>query len=450
MSPTRPTRSSSFIGLLLILLGVLFFVSRYYPQVWLGHLIRVYWPLIIIVWGISKLVDHFAAQTTGQPRAPFLTGSEVALMILLFCVLIGFVSRDWFRDHHPGVDFDFPFHDSYSQQRQLTSETIPAGSHIVIETDRGDLDIDATDANQISGSAKESAAASSQSEANDEMRDVNLNIEQSGNTYRIRPVNQGFRGHVGVDLTVQVPKSASLDVTTGHGDVKLTGISGNINARTGSGDVEIRDAGGDVNVDIQKGDADINGVAGNLRLSGHGDDVDIENVKGDASIDGAFTGTLRARNLAKNVRCISPWTDVTLSHLAGNIDADSGDIAISDASGPMSLFTHNKDINVENVTGKIQIVNTHGDVKVSYGQPIRDDLSIRNDSGDVDVILPASSSFGISAFSRSGEAQNDFQGPGLTISSEGGHGSLNGRYGNGGPNISVATSYGTVHIQKHG
>jgi DUF4097 and DUF4098 domain-containing protein YvlB len=445
----RSQRTSSFIGLLLILLGALFLVSRYYPQVGLGHLIRVYWPLIIVLWGVSKLIDHFAAHRTGQPAGPILSGGEVALVILLILVLVGFVSRDWVREHGGDIDVDFPFHNSYTQQRELTSQTIPAGSHIVIETERGDLDIHASDGNQITGNAKESAAASSQSEADDEMRNVEVHVEQDGNTYRIHPLSRSH-GHVSVDLAITVPKSSSVDVSTGHGDIKLAGIDGDISAHSGSGDIEIRDAGGNVNVYIQKGDLDVNNVAGNFTLNGHGDDVNVENVKGGANIEGPFTGTIRARNLGNGIRFVSPWADVSISHLAGRIDADSGDISISDASGPVKLITHNKDISVENVNGKLEIANTHGDVKVSYAAAPRDDLSITNDSGDVNVTLPAASSFGISAFSRSGDAENDFQGPELKSSDEGGHGSISGRYGNGGPNISVATSYGTVHIQKRG
>ncbi len=59
MSNGRPYRSSLFAGLLLILLGVIFFLDRIHPGFEIGRLIRLYWPLLLILWGVAKLLDRF-------------------------------------------------------------------------------------------------------------------------------------------------------------------------------------------------------------------------------------------------------------------------------------------------------------------------------------------------------------------------------------------------------
>ncbi|HEX5422606.1 MAG TPA: DUF5668 domain-containing protein, partial [Candidatus Acidoferrales bacterium] len=83
--PRPPKRKSIFAGLLLIGLGVLFLLFRFDPELHLGTLIWRYWPVIIIVWGVAKLVDHLLARGTGE-RTPILTGGEAALLIVvLFC-----------------------------------------------------------------------------------------------------------------------------------------------------------------------------------------------------------------------------------------------------------------------------------------------------------------------------------------------------------------------------
>ena len=66
MTEGRHQRRSIFPGLLLIVLGAIFLLHRFDPAFGVGHLIRVYWPLLIILWGVAKLIDHFAAQSTGQ------------------------------------------------------------------------------------------------------------------------------------------------------------------------------------------------------------------------------------------------------------------------------------------------------------------------------------------------------------------------------------------------
>ncbi|HXX43911.1 MAG TPA: DUF4097 family beta strand repeat-containing protein [Candidatus Acidoferrales bacterium] len=452
MSNGARRRGSIFTGLLLILIGVLFLLDRFDPSFGIGHLIRVYWPVLIILWGVAKLVDHFSAQRAGEPRAPLLSGGEAALMILLAFVLAGFVFRDWIREHAADLDIEIPpFHQSYSQTRQIAPKTLPAGAHIKIETERGDISIHSVEGSELRVNLKQTAWGPSESAADAQMRSVDVVIEESGNDYHIHPVRRfGFRALTSTDLDVALPKAVSLDVSTGHGDVAIAGISGGVVAHSANGDIQIHDVGSDVSIGSQHGDVKVSGVDGNVKLTGRGDDVDISNVSGDAAIEGAFVGSVRIANIAKSTRCVSPWADLTVDHLTGRLDADSSDIALTGADGAAKLIAHNKDIDVKNVAGKIEIFNTHGDVKVAYKAPPREDLIVKNESGDTDVTLPARSSFGVSAVSRSGEVQSDFQSVSLKTLNEETQGQISGQFGGAGPMLSITTSYGTVHLRKAG
>lgn len=444
-------RGSILTGLLLIVIGVIFLLDRFDPAFGIGHLIRVYWPVLIILWGVAKLVDHLAAQRSGEPRAALLSGGQAALMILLAFVLTAFVARDWIHDRYPDAEFDIGLSLPYSQSRQLAPETIPAGAHVMIETARGKIAVHAGGGSDIRVGVNESASASSATAADDRMKNVEVVIERKGDGYSVHPVRQrDVRGAVGIDLDVELPKTASIEVNTGHGDIQISGVAGNVIARTASGNIEIHDAGSDVAIDLQQGDAKVSGVAGNLKITGRGDHIDLSNISGDATVEGAFVGSIRAANIAKTVRCASPWSDLTITHLIGRLATDSGDIALSDVDGPVKLIAHNKDIDVKNVSGRIEIVNTHGDVKVSYAAPPRDNLSLTNDSGDTDVTLPAGSSFAISAVSRSGEVASDFESTSLKTSNEEDRGQISGNFGAGGPMLNITTSYGTIRLRKAG
>ncbi|MGB8591820.1 MAG: DUF5668 domain-containing protein, partial [Candidatus Acidiferrales bacterium] len=76
MSNGSTERRSIFGGVLLILLGVLFLLHRHYPELGIGHLFRVYWPVLLIVWGLAKLIDNFAARGSGEARPPLMSGGE--------------------------------------------------------------------------------------------------------------------------------------------------------------------------------------------------------------------------------------------------------------------------------------------------------------------------------------------------------------------------------------
>jgi DUF4097 and DUF4098 domain-containing protein YvlB len=442
-------RGSIFTGLLLIVLGVLFLIDRFDPAFRLGRWIRVYWPVLIILWGVAKLIDYLLSGREPGSRRPFLSGGEAALLILLAFVLSGFAFRDWIRDRYPNFEIELPpFHESYTVDRQLEPRPIAPGSHIVVETGRGDLSIHAAADDLLRVGARESAWAPTKSAADEQLQKVRIVIDQNGSTYRIQPNPSQGPSRLGVDLDVMVPKDASVEADTQHGDIEISGISGSVVARSGDGDIRVDRVGADVTVALQKGDANMAEISGNVKLTGRGNDVQLDNISGDVTAEGGFLGTLHASNVAKTIRWLSPWADLTVQGLSGHLEADSGDVEISGAGGLVKLLTHNKDIQVANVLGRIEIVNTHGDVRVSYASPPHEDLSITNDSGDAQVTLPATSNFQISAISKSGEVQSEFGSEFLHTSNEHDRGEINGRIGTSGPMITVVTSYGTIDLNK--
>jgi DUF4097 and DUF4098 domain-containing protein YvlB len=446
---SRP-RSHIFSGLLLILLGAIFLLNRFNPALGIGHLFRLYWPVLLILWGIAKLIDHLAAQKAGQARPPLLSGGEAALLILIAFVASGFIFHDWIRDRYPDFDIEMPpFHQSYSQSQDLPPQTIPSGARLTIETGRGNVVVSAAEGSDLRVHAVESAAGSTESAARERMQDIQVVVERTGDGYRIHPLHQDeFRRRVSVDLNVEVPKTASVTASSARGDIRLTGIGGNVEVLSRNGDVEVRDAGSNVSVDMQKGDARIMRAGGNVRIAGRGDDVNISDVSGDATVDGPFVGTLRIHNAAKTTRCTSPWADLTTGRVTGQIEIDSGDISLSNFAGPTRITAHNKDISLENAAGRLDVTDAHGGITVTFLSPPREEVSITNDSGDVDVTLPGRSSFEINAVSRSGDVESDFQDAALksTVAEETGR--LSGKIGTIGPKISIASSYGTIHLHK--
>ncbi len=103
MSNGGPQRSSIFSGLLLIVLGILFLLARFHPNLGIWHLFWRFWPVLIILWGIAKLVDHMSAERAGESRPPLLTGGEAALLLLIVFVLAGMGIYTKIRAKHPDM-----------------------------------------------------------------------------------------------------------------------------------------------------------------------------------------------------------------------------------------------------------------------------------------------------------------------------------------------------------
>ena len=163
MSNGGQTRSSILGGALLILLGVLFLFARWNPDLHIWHVFWHYWPVLIILWGIAKLVDHLNAHSEGRERAPLVTGSEAALMVLVILVIAGMGLYSRIREHNPDLDINLNmFHEKASQNVDVPVKTIPAGSHVTLTTTHGNITCHAGEGNEIRGTANVTA-----SEAND-------------------------------------------------------------------------------------------------------------------------------------------------------------------------------------------------------------------------------------------------------------------------------------------
>jgi hypothetical protein len=445
-----PQRSSIFSGLLLIVLGVLFLLARFHPDLGVWHLFWRFWPVLIILWGIAKLVDHMSAQQAGEARPPLLTGGEAALLLLVVFVLAGMGIYSKIREKHPDMNIDLDVFDhKTSQSQELPPKTIPAGAHIMVTTAMGSIVAHVGDGSDLRVSVTETAEAANQAAADDLLKSLKVVIEQTRDGYSVHPVNQEEnQGHVTVDFDLTLPKSVSLSADSRRGDISISGLAGAVAVTSQNGDVEVHDIGSDVSAQLTKGDARIDDITGNVRITGRGNEIEMNDVAGDATVQGEFFGPVHIRNVTKTTHYTSQAGDLTLAHLTGRLELDSGDISVSDVGGFAKLSAHDKDIEVENVAGRLDIALNHGDIKATYAQPPREEINIANGTGEVDLTLPAKSNFEISAISRSGEVQSDFEAPSLKPADNNGSGALTGKVGAAGPKISIVTSYGTIYLRK--
>jgi DUF4097 and DUF4098 domain-containing protein YvlB len=253
---------------------------------------------------------------------------------------------------------------------------------------------------------------------------------------------------IGVDLEVAIPKKSVLSIKTDQGDVTVTGISADVGITDMKGDVDVRGTAGDVNVETRKGDVKVSGTKGDVKISGKGGEIEVNDTTGSLTVEGEFYGPVRADKAVKGVRMVSSKTDLTLSALAGHLEAGSGNMDIVDAPGNLSLRTRDAEINVENPGGKVNIDNRNASIGVRFSSAPKEDVQITDSSGEIALTVPGSASFEIVADCRNCEISSEF--PGLGASrTESGDSHLTGKYGSGkGPKITLKTSYGNISLRR--
>ena len=443
-------RRSIFGGLLCILIGAVLLLYEFHPEIGIGRIFERYWPLLLILWGLALLLDYAFAPRLGGAHAPAVAGSEVALIIVLLVVVAGIAGIDWV--HHHNSDFDFDMGDIFEHPYD-TVETVPdvpgkPNESVSISIPRGDITLHAGSDSQIHVVANKSAEGSDQAEALQKTASVHVKVTPTSDGYEIQSEGQADSSDVETNLDIHLPAQSAVTAHTGHGDIKLAGTKGPVNITSQSGDLDLHEVTGDVTATMDHGDTHIDTVKGNIRLHGHGGEVDLSNVSGDATIQGDFYGPIRAHDIQKTTRYTSSRSDLTISQLSGQMEMDSGDLNVSDVSGSFTLTTENKDVTLDNVSGRIDITDKRGDISLHFAQAPRDDVQIADESGNIDITLPAHSSFTISAISRNGDIENGFENSGLKSSTSGETTILNGSYGSQGPHITLSTSYGTITIHR--
>lgn len=448
MANPRPRSSSFFPGLLLLFVGLLLLLHNY-RGLDIFTVIGRWWPLILIIWGGIKLYERMAASRAGEPGAAKITPGEVFLVLGLLTLLGIVVAVDYGRENIPrhfgewGNSFDFDLN--------VAPKSVPVDARVTIHNVRGDISVRPSDDAQIRISGKKYAKAWNEGDAQKIADRVGVEIVKNGDGYEVRPTEPSNGGsRLSLDLDVAVPKKAALTVRNEKGSITVADMARPVSVTNGNGDIEVRGTTGDVDITTRKSDIKVSDTNGNIKISGHGGEINVSSATGGLTIDGEFYGAIRADKIAKGVRFVSQRTDLTLSQLAGHMEAGPGSLEIYDAPGNLSVRTQD-DITLENAGGKVKIDNRRGNVNVRFSFAPKEDIEINNASAGITLSLPESASFEIVADCHSGDIDSEFHADSLKLTPANGSkdAHLEGKYGSGrGPKIILKTSYGSISLRR--
>ena len=447
--PTR--RKRSIAGpLVLIIVGVVFLLGTMHviSLDQLGDLFARYWPLLIILWGVVKLIEHQQAQKEGT-RAPGIGGGGIFLLIVL--ILFGLAATqashvNWgqLRDQIDLGDGDFQlFGHSYSYDDQL-AQAFPAGATLHISNDHGAVQVNASTDGQIRVTVHKRVAAERQQDADKWNSATKPQLSVADHTVTLNANTQGAGDHVVVtDLEIAVPRKAALVIAARRGDISVVGRDGDVDLSGQHGDTTASDINGKVSVNMTHGSARISQISSDVAVQGRGDEVSLQEIKGNARITGEFD-SIKLAKIANPVLFKSARTDMEFTRLDGDLDMDSGDLRATDLAGPFRLLTRSKDIRLTGVNGDVRLQNENGSVEVHMNKVGSMDVTNRN--SEIEVYLPDKSGFQVEARARGGEIESDFKD--LKIENADDNGSAAGSIGGGGPRLVLNNEHGTIAIRK--
>jgi hypothetical protein len=455
-------RGSIFWALTLIAVGTIFLYHNFNPAVQPWQIIAKYWPVLIIFWGLSKLIDYVQARAHPETvPPPLFSGSEVLLLILI--LLLGtavskIVLRPW--QQWPaalGIDVDDEdfaslFLESYTYTQTLSQEVKPPDGMLVVIR-RGDVEVHGADQKSIEAVVKETIRAPNEEDAKKLSDQLKFSLVEKAGRYLLETNLDSLPAdgrNVRLDVTLRVPKATTTEITTERGDIIIDGLQGEQVLTTKRGDVHVANVEGLVRIHKSGGSSAVRDIKGSVEVDGRGRDVEASEVTGSVMISGDFSGSMQFRNVAQTLRYNSSRTDLTLQKLTGRLNMELGSLDATGIDGPFEVSTKQKDISVADFTHSIKITDTNGDVRLQTRTPPTQPMDVDLRKGQIDLTLPGKSSFTIEATSRHGRVDSDFSGSGLAINNEGATPSITGTYGKGGPTIRLSTSYGTIRLNRQG
>ena len=109
-------------------------------------------------------------------------------------------------------------------------------------------------------------------------------IKSDEDEARFEQTNEAVTLSSGGDLSLRIPKGASLEIKFIGGDASIRGMPGSISIQEAHGDLSMRDAGS-ISIDSVMSDFSLRGAKGDLHIKNAHGDVSIRDVDGNVALD---------------------------------------------------------------------------------------------------------------------------------------------------------------------
>ena len=231
-------------------------------------------------------------------------------------------------------------------------------------------------------------------------------VEQRGDTIRVGADFSHLR-NVSIAYTIQVPHDTEVDASVASGAQNIRDLRGPVKVHAASGTIRVEKIDRDADLATASGSVTASDVGSDVQVSSASGNVTVSNVKGDVRVK-AISGVIR------------------VSHPGGRVEGNtaSGEVEIQDAAS---------DVTAHAASGHVYVGGNPG----AQGY-----WNLKTASGGVQISVPASANFHLSAEAASGEIRTDIP---IVIEEQGKH-SLRARVGNGGGRIEVHTASGEIRV----
>ncbi len=364
-----PSRSGLLSGMFLTCLGV----------TWHLHILRVlhfsdfvglYWPLLLVLFGLGKVVDFYRLQGRLQFRVTEALGVLFFIFFGLACGLIA-------DAHFPLLEMPFSIDDDYSvadfagRKYSWSSREVFGASDVEeleVVNIYGDVKIEPGDRAEIEVDLTKEIRAEDEGEAHELAEQVKITFTKEGSRLRIgtnRREVGARKARFSTHFSVAAPRNVRLKVRNGYGNVRVAEFENSCTVESSYGEVHVEGITGDVRVKNRYRPTRLRDIRGGVQVSSRRGRVELEHISANVEVVTDHE-TISAQRIGGNLVARNRFGEIRVASVAGRvqIDGPGSRIRLSDVEKSVVIKNSHKSVTVENVGGGLEMES-------SYSAPVR-------------------------------------------------------------------------------
>lgn len=407
-------RGSIFGPLVLIAIGVIFLLHNRVPGFDVYHFLAHYWPVLLIVWGLVRLVEHYTAPGTGG-----ISGGEVALLVVIIVfglaltasLALGLGRWTWRGDWQGGPPWDQTYRFQTSAQA-----TLPPGLPVLIRAGRASVQLIAAPGGEIRARLDDSVRSGSFDRAQSRFQDAAPVMAEENGQWLVQPAGPDPSPRLRAGLRLYLPATTPVTVEVEHGDIQAAGWRAPLTLATRDGAVTVTGAQAAVRIQGAAEAIAVQDAAAAVSITGGGG-LTLRDIHGPVRLAGPFSGGLSLAHLASGFTLHSPQTQIRCTALPGSLNLFASGLTASGARD-LQVRTRHRDLSIRAFQGSLQLADSGGAVAASaapgsHPGPVR--IAVRG--GDIALGWPRGLGFQLDAQVRDGAIAGSW---GLPLTRRGG------------------------------
>ena len=345
----------------------------------------LYWPLLVVLFGIGKIVDYYRLQGRMQFRAIELVG-------ILFIGLLGILLSHAAEAHFGELNLPWAMmstgEERSSRHTETIEETVPAHGLQGVEITNiyGDVTVEPGAAESVAIRLSKEFLARRQDweRALERNKRVKITTRSRDSLLRIgtnrarigRSGAHRFKSH----LYVTVPPEFQVTIRNKYGQVKVERTAGGCDVANRLGSVSINEIVGDVVVTNERGETTLRRVQGLVKVENRRGAVHIEDVSGSVEAGTTFE-TLTVRKLKGSLLAKNQFGKVRVSDIQGEaaINAPGSEVNATAVDNDLKIQNSNQAVTVRNSRslelqtqspGRVEIRGLTGPIHINAQQAL--------------------------------------------------------------------------------